>query len=239
MTDATRGARRGWALDELTTAGRENLDTEHAWRYDLKEDADAIGELALLERLGLDEQAALIDLGAGTGQLTIAAATVCERVVAVDVSPVMLQPLRAKLREAELTNVEVVQAGFLSYEHRGRPADFLYTRFALHHLPDVWKAVALARARHMVKPGGILRLSDVVYSFEPDEAEDRFEAWCAAYEDAPEGEWSRSDVEDHVRDEHSTFTWILEPMLERCGFTIEEAQHSPDGLFARYVARAS
>lgn len=30
-------------------------------------------------------------------------------------------------------------------------------------------------------------------------------------------------AEEHVRDEHSTFTWLLEPMIERAGFAIEQA----------------
>lgn len=46
-------------------------------------------------------------------------------------------------------------------------------------------------------------------------------------------------AEDHVRDEHSTFTWLLEPMLERAGFTIEQAQHTDDGIFAHYLLRAT
>ncbi len=41
-----------------------------------------------------------------------------------------------------------------------------------------------------------------------------------------------------MRDEHSTFTWLLEPTIERAGFVIEEAEHSADGVFAAYVARA-
>ena len=54
----------------------------------------------------------------------------------------------------------------------------------------------------------------------------------------PRDGWNRSDVEEHIRDEHSTFTWLLEPMLEKAGFEIEDASYSPDKLFARYVARA-
>jgi hypothetical protein len=56
--------------------------------------------------------------------------------------------------------------------------------------------------------------------------------------DENEGGWTRADIEEHIRDEHSTFTWLLEPMMERSGFRIEEAEYSPDGIFARYVARA-
>jgi hypothetical protein len=44
--------RPGWLLDELSYAGRENLDAEHVARYDAKEDASAAAEVALLESVG-------------------------------------------------------------------------------------------------------------------------------------------------------------------------------------------
>lgn len=227
-----------WLPDELAGAGRENLDPEHAAQYDTKEDAEAPEERALLQSLGLGEHSTVVELGAGTGQLTLAVAPVCARVVAVDVSPVMLAELRAKLETSGVANVDVVRSGFLTYEHRGAPADFVYTRFALHHMPDFWKALALQRMRRILRPGGVLRLWDVVYHFEPSQAEERLDAWCATIpEDVRDG-WTRADIEEHIRDEHSTFTWLLEPMIERAGFRIEQAVYSSDGIFARYVARA-
>lgn len=51
----------------------------------------------------------------------------------------------------------------------------------------------------------------------------------------PEEGWTRAELETHLRAEYSTFTWLLEPMLERCGFSIREAQHSPSGIFADYL----
>ena len=238
--DPLGGRRPRWLLDELATAGRENLDAHHVARYDDKEDANATGELAVLFEHGLDEQSEVVDLGAGTGQFALAVAAVCARVVAVDVSPLMLARLREKLAVSGLSNVEVVQAGFLTYDHRGQPSDFMYSRWALHHLPDFWKSVALRRMRSFVRNGGVLRLSDVVYSFEPSDAEDRIEAWCAALPSTIDGEseWIRADIEEHVRDEHSTYTWLLEPMIERSGFRIESIEYSPDGFFASYIARA-
>lgn len=228
-----------WALNELAGAGRENLDPAHASEYDSKEDAHADAELELLRRLGLSETSEVVDLGAGTGQFTLAAASVSARVVAVDVSPVMLNILKNKVREARQGNIDIVQSGFLTYEHQGNPVDFLYSRFALHHLPDFWKSIALQRLRRITRPGGILRLWDVVYNFSPEDAERNLEAWCATLTDEEdEGGWTRADIEEHIRDEHSTFTWLLEPMLERSGFRIEEAEYSPDRIFARYVARA-
>jgi ubiquinone/menaquinone biosynthesis C-methylase UbiE len=227
-----------WMLDEVRSAGRENLDAEHASQYDIKENASVIEELAIMKSFGLNEQSEVVDIGAGTGQFTLAVASLCTRVVAVDVSPVMLGVLKAKVSQSRLLNIEVVQSGFLTYEHQGRQADFVYSRYALHHLPDFWKALALQRLRHIVRTGGLLRLWDVVYNFDPSETKDRLDDWCATLNDNPEDGWTRSDLEEHIRDEHSTFTWLLEPMIKRAGFQIEDAVYSPDGIFARYVARA-
>ena len=64
-------------------------------------------------------------------------------VTAVDVSPAMVATLRQRAAAEGLTNLVAVQAGFLTYEHAGPPVDGVFTRNALHHLPDFWKAVAL------------------------------------------------------------------------------------------------
>jgi ubiquinone/menaquinone biosynthesis C-methylase UbiE len=230
--------RPGWMIDEVRSAGRENLDADHVNRYDDKEDASAADEVALLVELGLRDDSVVVDLGAGTGQFTLAVAPRCGHVIAVDVSSVMLRRLEAKLAVAHAQNVDVVQAGFLTYEHLGEPADFVYSRYALHHLPDFWKGFTLARVRRMLRAGGVLRLWDVVFHFDPPEAADRIEAWCATGADDVDADWTRAELEEHVRDEHSTYTWLLEPMIERCGFEIERASYSDDRIFARYVLRA-
>ena len=72
---------------------------------------------------------------------------------------------------------------------------------------------------------------------QPDEAEERIESWCATGGTGIETDWIRAELEEHVRDEHSTFTWLLEPMIERSGFRIDEADYSLDGIFASYVVR--
>ena len=86
MADGSRSAARpSWLLDEVASAGRENLDPHHVARYDEKEDAHAADEIALLEEFGLNDESVVVDLGAGTGQLVLAIAPICQRVVAVDI----------------------------------------------------------------------------------------------------------------------------------------------------------
>jgi ubiquinone/menaquinone biosynthesis C-methylase UbiE len=228
-----------WWLDEARHAGREHFDVQHARRYDAKMDAESADEIRLLQDAGaLDPASCVVDIGAGTGQFTLAAAEVCRRVVAVDVSLVMLEVLTEKLARGDVSNVEVVSAGFLTYEHSGEPADVVYSRFALHHLPDFWKAMALRRIAGMLRPGGVFRLSDVVYDFEPADAERRIEAWITETmaTDVERG-WTRAEFADHIRDENSTFTWLLEPMIERAGFETLEVDYDVSGMVARYLCR--
>ncbi len=231
-----------WMLDEVASAGRENLDSEHVARYDSKEDARAVAEVELLKSIGLTSSSIVVEFGVGTGQFAIAVASSCQRCIAVDISPPMLARLQEKVDAAQANNVEVVQSGFLTYEHDGAPADVVYSRYAMHHLPDFWKGVALARIHALLRPGGILRLWDVVYNVEPRDAAARIESWCstgrdvAMFETLNDG-WSRWELAEHVRDEHSTFTWILEAMFDRTGFVIEQVEYSEDSMFAKYVLR--
>lgn len=165
------------------------------------------------------------------------AAQQSETVTAVEPSPVMLHHLRRKAAAAD-SSLRIVEAGFLTYACPAESVDLVYSRYALHHLPDFWKAIALARIRAMLRPGGILRLWDIVYHFPLENAFERIEHWCATGYSAEEGGWTRADLEEHVRDEHSTFTWLLEPMLAEAGFVIEEADYG-DGMSAKYLLRAA
>jgi hypothetical protein len=88
-----------------------------------------------------------------------------------------------------------------------------------------------------LRPGGTLRLWDVVYHFPADEAEPRIEGWCATGSSA-DGAWTRAELEEHVRDEHSTFTWLLEPLIQHTGFTIRHVRYSDDGFSAQYLLAA-
>jgi SAM-dependent methyltransferase len=152
-------------------------------------DARAADEIELLRSWGLDASSVVVDLGCGTGQFASTVAPLCRRVVAVDVSPLMRERLGSKCDEAAIDNVEIATAGFLTYEHVGDPADIVYSRYALHHLPDFWNVMALRRVRPL-RQGGIFRLWDIVYGFNPGEADERIEAWCAPFGDGVEGDWA-------------------------------------------------
>ncbi len=224
-------------LDEIALAGPEHLDPGYVESYDRKAGFDPGADLALLRECGLGADSTLVDLGAGTGTFALAAAQECGRVIAVDVSAAMVAALRSKTVEQGLANVECIEAGFLSYEHTGAPADVVYSRHALHHLPDFWKAIALHRMAGVLRPGGVLRLRDIVYAFEPGEADAFLGAWLDGAAEGPEGGWTREELERHLRDEYSTFSWLLEPMIEQAGFEIEHAGYDSLRIYGDYVCR--
>jgi ubiquinone/menaquinone biosynthesis C-methylase UbiE len=211
-------------LDELAHAGPEHLDPACVAGYDRKQGyPDAAEGLTAFEEQGLDGTAAVVDLGAGSGQFALAAARRFGHVTAVDVSPVMITLLRERAAAAGLANLDCVQAGFLSYEHSGPPVDGVYTRHALHQLPDFWKAVALDRIARIMRPGGVLWLRDLIYDFSPDEAAEIFQSWFEHAASDPADGYTAADYAEHIRTEFSTFRWLLEPMLDATGFEIVSA----------------
>jgi ubiquinone/menaquinone biosynthesis C-methylase UbiE len=224
-----------WFLDELAHAGDEHFDASYVPEYDRKAATDPSAELALLCGLGLNETSTLVDFGAGTGTFALAAAPFCHRVVAVDVSRLMLGQLREKAKQQGIENINYVQRGFLTYEHEGNLADFVYSRHALHHLPDFWKALALQRIAAILKPGGVLYLRDLIFSFELGETERVIEAWLARAPQQPGSGWTRPELETHLREEHSTFSWLLEPMLRQAGFEIRHTHHDDSRIFTAYT----
>ncbi|MBO0803523.1 MAG: class I SAM-dependent methyltransferase [Nocardiopsaceae bacterium] len=212
-----------WMLDELAHAGPEHLDRGFIAGYDRKQGhPDPAGDIAELEALGLDAASRVVELGAGTGQFAVPAAKRFGHVTAVDVSGAMLAALRDKAAAAGVgeDRLAVVRAGFLSYAHDGPPADGVFTRNALHQVPDFWKGLALSRIADVLRPGGVLLLRDFVYDFQPAEAAGIFADWLAGCATDPAAGYTAADIAEHIRTEHSTYRWLLEPMLAAAGFEI-------------------
>jgi SAM-dependent methyltransferase len=229
-TREVRGAGRGgritgmtetWMLDELAHAGPEHLDAAFIEGYDKKQGYPDPGEdMAAFEAHGLDGSSAVVDLGAGTGQFALPAARRFGPVTAVDVSPVMVSALRQKAAAAGLGNLACVRAGFFSYAHEGPPVDGVYTRNALHQVPDFWKGIALQRIADMLRPGGVLRLRDLIFDFQPRAAREIFAGWFAGAAADPAEGYTAADYAEHIRTEYSTYRWLLEPLLTAVGFEI-------------------
>jgi|SRR6266550_2612202 len=222
-------------FDETKYAGPEHLDPDYVARYDRKAKTDPTEDVKHLKAFGLGADSFVVDFGAGSGTFAVAVAPHCKKVMAVDVSPAMIAATEAKIEKFRLENVEVVEAGFLSFEAPTESVDFVYSRNALHQLPDHQKELALRRISELLKPLGVLYLKDLVYSFPKEETETYLKAWLDAAPEHPEDGWTRQELETHIKTEFSTYSDSLEAMLDQAGFEIRESDHSGNKIFSAYT----
>ena len=225
-----------WRYDEAKPCGADfqspalarAYDRYHRMFRDYKAETQHI-----LTLLDLDHTASVIDMGCGTGAFTINAAPHCKIIHAVDISKAMLKRARKKAKRAGLTNIEFHHAGHLTYEHNADPVDAVVSALVLHHLPDFWKLIALARLAAVLKPTGRLYLFDVVMSFDHARHESAIEQFIQSH--GPRmGPVGAAALETHLRAEYSTCNWIMEGLLERAGFQIQTADYK-EGFFAEYL----
>ena len=224
-----------WYFDESKMAGVDFNDVTQVEVYDRNQTTSTLDrEQVLVTRLGISAEDSIIDLGAGTGNLAIQAALAGASVHAVDISEIMLNYARSKAQKAGITNIKFHRAGFLSYDHQDDLANFVVTKNALHILPDFWKMTAFLKIAAMLQPKGILYLRDVIFSFSPADYEASIDEWIRKVA-KPKGEgWTAKDFESHVREEYSTYGWIIEGMLTRAGFEIVEVNYN-EATYAEYL----
>ena len=110
-----------------------------------------------------EPEAFAVDLGCGSGQVTLALARRCRAVLGVDVSEKMISLLLDNARQAGISNVE---GRAVPIERLGLPAnsvDLVVSNYALHHLRDTDKQVAVDEAVKWLRPGGRLVIGDMMF----------------------------------------------------------------------------
>lgn len=209
-----------WYFPEFSLVGTDLTSVEAVAAFDRNQGTNAAQDAELLMQLGAEPGMVLVDLGCGTGSLLVEAARRGVAAHGVDVSENMLAFTRGRAAQ-EGVEVCLHHDGFLTYEHHGGLADIVTVRSALHQLPDFWKQVALLRVRQFMRPGGVLYVSDAVWCFPPQQWQTALPEWIDRMGRTEGSGFTRTDFETHVREEFSTFDWVLEGMLVQAGFTVD------------------
>lgn len=115
----------------------------------------------------------VVDVGSGTGLLSLAIAPQVSRVWAVDIAAAMSEYLGAKAASAELDNIETVTASAVSLPLVDASADLVVSNYCFHHLSDDGKERALAEIRRVLRPAGRLVFGDMMFRVSLTEARDR------------------------------------------------------------------
>ncbi len=221
-----------WQYDEMQQVGTDYTDEAQVEAYDRQMQRLRDVNEAIIKSINLKRNETILEIGTGTGSFAIEAARHCGKVIAIDVSPKMLEFARQKAQMMGITNVEFNHAGFLTYDHTGEPLDAVVSQLALHHLPDFWKIIALRHIFEILKEGGKFYLRDAVYSFDVDNYKNFFDNLIDRVKNDAGVEFA-CDFEIATREEYTTLEWVMEGLL-RAGFHIDKADYF-DGFMAVYV----
>jgi putative AdoMet-dependent methyltransferase len=229
---------KDWVYNEYNHVGVDYSISKNTSVYDKQMETfrDYENETRMLiDKLKITntEQLNVADLGCGTGAFSIHVARYFNKVYAVDVSEEMLKISSAKAEALCISNIEFIKAGFLSYIPIEK-CDIVFSKWAFHHLPDYWKQAGLININRMLKQDGLFYLIDVVFKFDPN-----YDSSIDILLNDLSKTFSTDFIEEtktHIRDEFSTFDWILHGLIERAGFIIEYS-NTDDVLQSEYCCR--
>src|SRR5258708_15301891 len=118
---------------------------------------------AVLEAADVWRDAQVIDVGCGTGQISLPLALQGAQVLAVDVSSAMVRQLQS---EAQRRGASTLDGLALPIEELALPpgsVDLVVSSYALHHLRDADKAHLVSSVYGWLRPGGRLVVADIMF----------------------------------------------------------------------------
>jgi SAM-dependent methyltransferase len=147
---------------------------DHADRFDEKAaeyDEDQSEEYRATVSLVVDyadptDEDTVLDLGAGTGAISLSLAADAGRVIGRDISEGMLEEAREKAAERGFDNVTFGEGRFREPNVSDADIDIVTSNFAMHHLSDEEKREAIEVITDL-EPRRIV-LGDVMFFGEPD-----------------------------------------------------------------------
>lgn len=104
-----------------------------------------------------------VDLGCGSGQVTLALAPRVASVLAVDISEKMIALLLDNARAKGIENVEGTALPVEQLDFARGSVDLVVTNYALHHLRDEDKPVLVERVHGWLRPGGRFVIGDMMF----------------------------------------------------------------------------
>lgn len=104
-----------------------------------------------------------VDLGCGSGQVTLALARTAASVLAVDVSQKMIDLLLDNARRAGIGNVEGRAVPIEELDFAPGSVDLVVSNYAFHHLRDADKPLVVKQIFGWLRPGGRFVLGDMMF----------------------------------------------------------------------------
>jgi putative AdoMet-dependent methyltransferase len=212
-----------WYYDESRQIGLDFNSEEEAQAYNekyksLRNFDDEANFIA--QSIKLNPESLILEIGTGTGEHSIRLARKCKKIVACDVSNAMLNYARKKADKLGITNIEFINGGFLNHQLPAESFDAVLSQLALHHLPEFWKSVAINNVSRVLKPNRIFYLLDSILSFDIPSYQKSITN-ILAFAQKKMGSRIADEVAINIRDEYPAYDWVIENLLLKNGFRIE------------------
>jgi len=114
----------------------------------------------LIGKIGLTQNDTVMDFGCGPGFFTVELAKKAKSVVAVDLSPEMLQKAQKKAAKSQVKNIQFLQSDGINLQLGDGSVDFILLVTVFHEVGDVESV--LKEFWRVTKPGGRLAIVEVV-----------------------------------------------------------------------------
>lgn len=118
---------------------------------------------AVLSAAGILPGCQVLDIGCGSGQLSLMLADLGGDVLAIDPSKPKIDRLEQCAREQGPIGLECLAAPIERLSLPAESVDLIVTSYALHYLRDVDKSRLIAAAYYWLRPGGMLIVADMMF----------------------------------------------------------------------------
>lgn len=162
------------------------------WDPDRGDIITTVGKKAI-ELLELKKDNVLLDMGTGRGRWAMEASPLCKRVIGIDISSNLLESARKLTEEKNISNITYFKG---SFENPFEETDLekfeinkLIAIYAMHHLTDDLKKVAVKNMLDLLKRPATIVIGDLIWSEPPEKYKDR---WEEVYYDEGESDFPAS-----------------------------------------------
>ncbi len=118
---------------------------------------------AVLAECRKADRAVAVDLGCGSGQVTLPLSPTCSHILAVDIDEEAIAILATRAEDEGVANIQAIAHPVETLQLDPESVDLVVSNYALHHLRDADKREVIARSFGWLRPGGRLVVGDMMF----------------------------------------------------------------------------
>jgi ubiquinone/menaquinone biosynthesis C-methylase UbiE len=178
------------------------------WMY--KNYEEVLNQVAAFGKKILEkETSVVVDIGIGTGNLAKRFVGKAKQIIGIDPSVEMLQ-----LAKKKIPAIEIKKADFLSLPLSDHSVDLIVSSYALHHLTENEKMIALEEMSRVLKKEGVIIVADLMFANPQIEKETKKELVSRG----------KKEIVNEIEEEYYGYVNTLEEKITNLRFHVQKKQ---------------